>query len=65
MNNIYYTIQYGTLLGAVRHWDMIPWDDDADLVVLNATPAQIFNALHDEMIKDSQYRFHLLLVSAL
>jgi len=35
------------------------------LVVLNATPAQIFNALHDEMIKDSQYRFHLLLVSAL
>jgi hypothetical protein len=32
-NNIYYTAAYGTLLGAVRHWDMIPWDDDADLNV--------------------------------
>ncbi len=32
-HNIYYTAAYGTLLGAVRHWDMIPWDDDADLNV--------------------------------
>jgi len=33
-HNIYYTIAYGTLLGAVRHWDMIQWDDDADIHIL-------------------------------
>jgi Icc-related predicted phosphoesterase len=27
-HDIYYTISYGTLLGAVRHWDMIPLDTD-------------------------------------
>lgn len=36
--NIEYALAYGSLLGAVRYGNRMPWDDDVDLIVFNATP---------------------------
>lgn len=56
--DIRYSVSSGTLLGMVRHQGLIPWDDDADLVVLHEDELKLniakeaFNALGYHFIID-------------
>ncbi len=51
-NDVRYMIAFGTLLGAVRHQDMIPWDDDFDLFVYEEDYAKACEVLRKELPND-------------
>lgn len=48
-NNVRYVIEYGSLLGAVRHGGFIPWDDDFDYVVFQEDYEKASEALRREL----------------
>jgi lipopolysaccharide cholinephosphotransferase len=48
-HSIPYWIDYGTLLGAVRHQGFIPWDDDLDISVLKKDYEKLSGLLQTEL----------------
>lgn len=55
-NALHYSLGYGTLLGAVRHKDMIPWDDDIDVVM----PRKDFEILSELSLKPTVDRYQFI-----
>ena len=53
-HNIKYWIEFGTLLGAVRHKGFIPWDDDIDIAMTKADYEK-FKTVLAEFCKDGFY----------
>jgi lipopolysaccharide cholinephosphotransferase len=56
VHDLTYWLAYGTLIGAVRHGDIIPWDDDIDVWMPRGDYEKFVSAFQDS----ADYSFHYM-----
>lgn len=58
-HKIEYMITEGSLMGSMRHFDQIPWDDDSDILVDDAHRKDLPNIIKQQTIS-SDLDFHIM-----
>jgi len=51
-NDIKIFVDYGTLLGAIRHEGFVPWDDDIDVVIFRKDQKRLYELLRREFMDE-------------
>ena len=52
-----YVLESGTLIGAIRHKGIIPWDDDLDIAVHGDFEKQLMSDVANELRKEIAHHY--------